>query len=118
MEKAIESTATQQTETVIGPSVKIQGDLNSDGDIRIAGQVTGKVNSSQVVFIEQNAKLAADIFANEANISGEVQGKIKISGLLILQSTARVSGEISSPVLRVEDGAVFSGKCLVEGSLE
>lgn len=113
MEKIIEATMEQQAETIIGPSVNIQGDLNSDGNIRIEGQVTGKVNSSKGVFIQQTAKLAADIAAKEVTIAGEVQGKLNISGLLILQSTAKVSGEITSPVLRVEDGATFSGKCVM-----
>jgi len=116
MEKIIERTVMQQTETIIGSSVKIQGDLNSEGNIRIAGQVTGKVNSNQGVFIEQGAILAADIVANEADISGEVQGKLEISGHLILQSTAKVSGEITCPVLRVEDGATFVGMCSVTGT--
>lgn len=116
MEKIIEQTVMQQTETIIGPSVKIKGDLDSEGNIRIAGQVTGKVNSNQGVFIEQGAILAADIIANEADISGEVQGKLEISGHLILQATAKVSGEITCPVLRVEDGATFLGMCSVTGS--
>lgn len=105
----------QQVETVIGPSVKIEGDLNSEGDVRIEGQVTGKINSLKKVFIEQNAKLAADVEANEVTIAGEVQGKLNVLGLLILQSTAKVSGEITCPVLRVEDGAILSAKFAVTG---
>jgi cytoskeletal protein CcmA (bactofilin family) len=112
MEKAIE----KQAGTIIGPSVKIQGDISSDGSIQIEGQITGTVNSNQSVFIGKNAKLTADITANEADISGEVQGKLIISGLLILQATARVSGEITCPVMRMEDGAVFSGICSVNGN--
>ena len=118
MGKNIEENLEQQTETIIGPSVKIQGDLNSEGNIRIQGQVTGKVHSNQGVFIEQGAILTADIIANEADISGEVQGKLEISGHLILQSTAKVSGEITCPILRVEDGAALSGKLVVTGKRE
>jgi cytoskeletal protein CcmA (bactofilin family) len=36
-------------ETVVGPSVKIQGDLVSEGNIRIEGAVSGKVKTSQSV---------------------------------------------------------------------
>ena len=111
MEQIMDKIAEKKAETVIGPSVVIQGDLESEGDIRIAGQVTGKINSNQSVFIEQDAKLAADIMAKELAIAGEVKGKLNASGLLVLHGTAKVSGEIVSPVLRVEDGAQFSGKC-------
>jgi cytoskeletal protein CcmA (bactofilin family) len=103
-------------ETVVGPSVKIQGDLNSEGNIRIEGQVTGKVKTSQSVLVNEGAKIAADVAAGNAMIAGEVQGNIKISGSLILQSTARVNGDISCTILRVEDGAQFSGKCVMSGS--
>lgn len=98
-------------ETVVGPSVKIQGDLNSEGNIKIEGQVTGKVKTSQSVFAMQGSKITADILANNAVIGGEVQGNIKITGQLILQPTAKIYGDISCQILRVEDGAMFTGKC-------
>lgn len=98
-------------ETVVGPSVKIQGDLNSEGNINIEGQVAGKVSTSQGVFVKEGAKITADIMAGNAVIGGEVQGNLKISGHLILQASARILGDITCQILRVEDGAQFSGKC-------
>lgn len=118
MEQVLDKSVVKQAETVIGPSVVIQGDLESEGDVRIAGQVNGKVNSNQSVFIEQNAKLLADIMAKELAIAGEVQGKLNASGLLVLHGTAKVSGEITCPILRVEDGAALSGKLVVTGKRE
>lgn len=106
----------QQAETVVGPSVKIQGDLNSEGNIRIEGQVSGKVKTSQSVFVNQGAHIAADVLAGNAVIGGEVQGNLKISGHLILQSTAKIAGDITCQILRVEDGAAFSGKCSMNGA--
>jgi cytoskeletal protein CcmA (bactofilin family) len=103
-------------ETVVGPSVKIQGDLNSDGNIRIEGQVKGTVKTSQSVQIGEGAKIAADVIAGNAVIAGEVQGNMKISGNLILQPTSRITGDISCAILRVEDGAQFTGKCSMGGS--
>jgi len=117
MEKALlDDSLSQQAETVVGPSVKIQGDLNSDGNIRIEGQVTGKVKTSQSVFVNPGAKIAADLLAGNAVIGGEIQGNLKVSGQLILQSTAKLTGDISCQVLRVEDGAQFTGKCSMNGN--
>ncbi len=103
-------------ETVVGPSVKIQGDLNSEGNIRIEGSVSGKVKTSQSVHVGEAAKLNADINAGNAVVAGEVQGNLKISGNLVLTSTARIAGDIACSILRVEDGAQFSGKCVMGGS--
>lgn len=103
-------------ETVVGPSVKIQGDLNSEGNIRIEGSVAGKVKTTQSVLIGEAAKLTADVNAGSAIVGGEIQGNMKISGNLVLQKTARVNGDITCAILRVEDGAQFTGKCNMSGS--
>lgn len=103
-------------ETVVGPSVKIQGDLNSEGNIRIEGGVVGKVHTTQSVHIGEAARLSADVQAGNAIVAGEVQGNIKVTGNLILQATARVAGDISCGILRVEDGAQFTGKCNMKGA--
>ena len=119
MDKMLDNDLNGPAETVVGPSVKIQGDLNSEGNIKIEGQVNGKVKTSQSVFVIPGAKIAADIIAGNAIIGGEVQGNLKISGHLVLQSTAKILGDIACTVLRVEDGAQFSGKCIMgqNGSL-
>lgn len=103
-------------ETVVGPSVKIQGDLNSEGNIRIEGAVMGKVATTQSVHVGEAAVIQADMQAGNAIIAGQVQGNIKVSGNLILQGTAKVHGDIACAILRVEDGALFSGKCNMKGA--
>ena len=103
-------------ETVVGPSVKIQGDLNSEGNIRIEGSVTGKIATTQSVHVGDAAVIVADMHAGNAIIAGQVQGNIKVSGNLILQATARVHGDIACGILRVEDGAQFTGKCNMKGA--
>ena len=113
MDKMSDSDLNGPAETVVGPSVKIQGDLNSEGNIKIEGQVAGKVKTSQSVFVIPGAKIAADVLAGNAVIGGEVQGNLKIGGHLVLQSTAKILGDIACSVLRVEDGAQFSGKCVM-----
>lgn len=103
-------------ETVVGPSVKIQGDLNSEGNIRIEGSVTGKIHTSQSVHVGEAAVIVADMQAGNAIIAGQIQGNVKVSGNLILQSTARIHGDIACGILRVEDGAQFTGKCNMKGA--
>lgn len=111
MDSNLELTANEPSETVVGPSVKIQGDVVSEGNIRIEGQVTGKVQTSQNVYIGDQAKIIADVSAGSAVVAGEIHGNIKVSSHLILQGTAVIKGDIGCSILRVEDGARFSGKC-------
>lgn len=116
MDRMLDENLSSPAETVVGPSVKIQGDLNSEGNIKIEGQVTGKVKTSQSLFVIAGAKIAADVLAGNAIIGGEIVGNLKISGHLVLQSTAKVTGDVSCQIFRVEDGAIFTGKCSMNGS--
>src|SRR5437762_2611204 len=111
MDKMMDSDLNAPAETVVGPSVKIQGDLNSEGNIKIEGTVKGKVKTSQSVFVVPGAKITADVVAGNGMIGGEISGNLKISGHLVLQGTAKILGDIACSILRVEDGAQFSGKC-------
>lgn len=111
MNSNLDDSLNAAAETVVGPSVKIQGDLNSEGNVKIEGQVTGKVKTSQSVYVNEGARITADVMAGNAIIGGEVLGNLKISGHLVLQSTAKLTGDIACQILRVEDGAIFTGKC-------
>ncbi|HYF05251.1 MAG TPA: polymer-forming cytoskeletal protein [Patescibacteria group bacterium] len=98
------------TETVVGPSVKIQGDLNSEGNIRIQGHVHGNVKTSESVFIEETAKITADIQAGNVICAGEITGNMKVAGKMIMQSPSHITGNLECGILQVEDGAVFNGE--------
>lgn len=117
MDKKFEDNLEEQTETVIGLSAIVQGELTSQGSIKIEGQVTGKITTSQTVSIIQNAKVTADVVAESAVIGGEVQGHLNISGRLILLSTAKVAADITCPSLKVEEGALYTGKCSMDGNI-
>ena len=98
-------------ESIVGPSVKIEGDLKSQGNLRIDGTVTGKVKTTQNLFVGESANISADVEAENAVIGGSVQGNTKVSGVLQLTRTARVTGDINCGSLQVEQGAFFIGKC-------
>jgi len=104
----------QNGESIVGPSVKIDGDLKSQGNLRIDGTVTGKVKTSQNLFVGESAKISADVEAENAIISGIVQGNVKVSGALVLGKTGRLVGDMSCGTLQVEEGAYFGGKCTMK----
>lgn len=103
--------------TVIGPSAIIQGEIIGEENIKIEGQITGKIQTSRMVDITTNAKVIAEVEAESAVIGGDVQGHLQISGRLVLSSTARVAADISCPILKVEEGALYTGKCHMTGNI-
>src|SRR3989344_4151314 len=99
------------TETVVGASVKIEGDLASEGDIRVEGFVTGKVKTTKNLYVGPQAHIEADIESGNAVIAGNVKGEIKIKDNLLIQETGKVSGNINCARLSISEGARFTGSC-------
>lgn len=102
-------------ETVVGPSVNVEGDFASEGNIIVKGSVAGSVHTSRHLSVEVGARIMANVRAGSARISGEVKGNVKVKDTLELTATARVVGDIEAKVLIVEAGALIFGKITMPG---
>ena len=96
---------------IISIGTKITGDIETDGDFRIDGNIEGNVNSKGKVVIGNNGFVKGEIICSNAEISGTISGKITVSELLSLKSSSKVNGDIKTGKLSIEPGAVFSGTC-------
>ncbi len=97
-------------ETIIGPSVKVEGDLNAVGNVAIEGMVNGTISTDKDIRIGVEADVQADIKAQNATIAGKVKGKLSISGKLNLESTAKITGDVSTGTISIENGAEMNGQ--------
>lgn len=104
-----------EVETVVGPSVNVEGDFSSEGNIVVKGTVSGSVNTVKLLTVEDGAKIFANVKAGNAHISGSVKGSIKVMDRLDLSATAQVLGDIVCKVLTVESGALIQGKVSMKG---
>jgi cytoskeletal protein CcmA (bactofilin family) len=104
-----------EVETVVGPSVNVEGDFASEGNIVVKGTVSGSVFTSKHLTVEMGAKIIANVRAGSATIAGEVKGSMKIKESLELVSTSRVVGDIDVKNLKVESGALLYGKVTMPG---
>ncbi len=105
-------------ETVVGPSVVVEGDFASDGNILVKGTVSGNVTTSRVLRVEDGAKILANVKAGEALISGHIKGNVRVADRLELTETAQIVGDIQCQTLVVASGAVIQGKLSMRGALE
>lgn len=103
-------------ETIIGPSVKIEGNFVCQGGIIIEGEVKGTVKTGGFLEIGEKASVTADVAAEEAKIGGEVRGTIKINGFLEVTPSARLFGDIEAAFVSIARGALIKGKCVILGS--
>jgi len=110
LEKKPEETFVDEVETVVGPSVVVEGDFSSEGNILVKGTVSGNVKTDKLLTVESSAKILANIKAGDALISGEVKGNVKIAQRLELKETSKILGDINCKVLVVFAGAMIQGK--------
>ncbi|MFH0948245.1 MAG: polymer-forming cytoskeletal protein [Elusimicrobiota bacterium] len=98
-------------ETIIAEGVEIKGDISSEGNIRMDGEVFGHILKATGVVVGKTGKVSGDLNAESVVIGGEISGNVVASNNLELLSTAKVFGDIESQTLSIHEGAVFEGKC-------
>ena len=96
---------------VIVEGSKVIGDMITESNLRIDGEVKGNVTVAAKIVIGKNGRIDGNLTCGSADIEGIVDGLIKTEGLLALRSTAQIKGEITTSKLQVEEGANFSGNC-------
>ncbi len=89
----------------------IEGEIHSEGDMRIDGRLKGNINISGKLVIGENGKVEGDVRCTNANVSGTLEGKVQVVELLSLAASARVMGDVITGKLSVEPGAEFTGSC-------
>jgi len=95
----------------IGGSVLVKGDVVSNEDLVIDGQVHGTIELGEhSLTIGQAASVVANLKAKAVTISGNVKGNVIGSATVALKGSAKVDGDITAPAFAMEDGAVLSGK--------
>lgn len=103
-------TASRQSTSVIGSNTQVHGDINSDEDITIEGQITGVVTCKQhTVTLGTNGSLSGDAYAHTLRVSGRVDGNLVALHKITVHEGAHVTGTLTTPCLVLEDGSVFHG---------
>ncbi len=102
--------------TIISAGVSIEGKLNSNGNVRIDGEVKGDINASGNVTIGENGEVNGEIRASVVTIGGKVTGAIHSKEKLVLESKALLKGDLVTKILVVEAGAKFEGNSSMGGA--
>lgn len=99
----------------IGKSTKIKGDIISEADFRIDGELEGNVKTSGKVVIGAGGYINGKVECVQADIEGNFNGELIVADLLSLKSTAVIEGTVSVVKLAVEPGATFNASCTMRG---
>lgn len=113
-----EFVTTGVAETVVGTSVKLKGNLKSDGDITVDGSVNGEIKTKGTVNIGPNANIIANVHAKNVNVAGTVQGNVVATDRLSVSESGRIYGDIAANILAISAGALFSGKSTMSENIK
>ena len=96
----------------VGGGTVVTGEANFKAMMRVDGHLSGRVSSSSgTLIVGANGKVDANIEVAVAVIHGTINGDIIATQRLELGRAAKVNGNIQTPSLIIEQGAVFEGSC-------
>ncbi|HUC20481.1 MAG TPA: polymer-forming cytoskeletal protein [Candidatus Polarisedimenticolaceae bacterium] len=96
-------------DTAIGSSVKLKGNLETEGDVALDGSLLGNVKSGGQVVVGINGHVKGNIQAISVISAGQVEGHIVAIDSVSLMESGQVRGDITSGRLEVAMGAIFIG---------
>jgi cytoskeletal protein CcmA (bactofilin family) len=98
----------EQPPSHVGRGLKVTGVLDIDGDLYVAGTVSGRINAHRVV-LSPESNVDGDVVANEVHIEGRFNGRIFALAVTV-ESSANVTGKIFHNTVSVARGARVDGR--------
>ena len=95
--------------SIIGPGMKVVGDCQTDGTLRIEGTVEGSVRAGKAVVVGKEGLVDGDVHTQDAVISGRILGTLVADSRLELQATCRIEGKVRARRMQLEEGAMLNG---------
>lgn len=107
-------TATSELNALLGKGSEFDGKLAFEGTVRIDGNFTGEITTSDTLIVGEGARVQAEITCGAVVVHGEVIGNVKASQSVELHKPARLKGDVISPSLMIEKGVMFEGRAQME----
>ena len=99
----------------VGNGTTLTGEANFKGMLRVDGHLSGRVSSQDgTLIVSTGGQVDADVEVSVAQIYGTVVGNITATKRIELGRVAKVTGDIQTPALVIEQGAVFEGSCRMQ----
>jgi cytoskeletal protein CcmA (bactofilin family) len=95
--------------SIIGPGMKIVGDCDTEGTLRIEGTIQGTVRAAKAVVIGKDGVVTGDVSTQDAIIGGRVMGSVIADSRLELQATCVIEGEIRARRIKLDEGGRVNG---------
>jgi len=105
-----------QINGLIDRGCSFEGKLMFDGSVQINGDFNGQILSDGTLIVGPEAKLSAQVQIDTVIVEGNIEGTIEAKQRVELRRGAHIVGDIVTPSLVIEDGAIFQGRSQMTGS--
>src|SRR6266567_7282382 len=95
--------------TVLGPTVEIEGEIETDEDLVIQGRIQGKIVSKKDLTVDSAGKVEASITTKNLAVGGMLTGNVTASERVEVGREGKMIGDIKAPRVVIADGAKFKG---------
>jgi cytoskeletal protein CcmA (bactofilin family) len=95
----------------LGESMVFKGQLSFEGTVRLDGKLEGQIIGKDSLVLGETAQIKADIIVGSLIAKGKIFGDITATGKVEIHAGAEVFGNIRTSLLKIEEGAIFVGKC-------
>lgn len=95
--------------TLIGEGSVVEGELFAPADLRVEGEMKGKLRSEGEIVVGERGFVRSHLHARDIIIAGRVEGVVRAEGTVRVTSTGRLNGTVQACTLIIEPGAVFQG---------
>jgi cytoskeletal protein CcmA (bactofilin family) len=95
--------------SIIGPGMRVVGDCEVEGALRVEGSVQGNIRAGKAVVVGRDGVVEGDISTQDAVVAGTVRGTLRADSCLEVQATSRIEGQIVAAKLQLEEGAILNG---------
>ena len=98
----------RESAAVLDRNTRIQGTLQSDGNVLIEGSFDGDMEALETIMVEQEASVKGHLLANDVIVSGLFDGEAVCQHRFRVTPGGRVAGQINTQVLVVEEGSTVN----------
>ena len=101
----------EEVKAFLGEGTEFNGLLSFEGTVRIDGKFEGEVVSKDTLILGESAVMNAEVSVGIIIVRGKIAGNIVASKKIEIRSEGEVIGNIKTPLLFIEEGAILDGKC-------
>ncbi len=95
--------------TVVDAQMVMRGDLDTNGTVRVDGQVVGTVHRVGTLIVGAGGLVVGSVEAREVIVAGALHGNVHARGRIEIEAGAAIHGQVQAASMTMRDGGSVNG---------